>query len=150
MRKLIDAMALHPLPYWQEESHRAEFDQLYKEIRELLTLLHPGQAASLDRDLRLNVEQILISHGVPIDERKKIVDRVAKPRKGAPASKRNMPVQAFDLRLKNPTLSWARLTERICTCGKKKHEHDPRCMQRIRQSVINLRKTLRKYDLQVP
>jgi hypothetical protein len=56
-------------------------------------------------------------------------------------------IQALELKLQDPKLSWMQLTMKLCPCEKK--NHDFQCREVIRREVGNLKKLLTKYNLSV-
>jgi len=65
-----------------------------------------------------------------------------KKKRGRPVSKRRVAVDALEMRLQNPKLSWTRVAIKVCSCGAPKH--DSQCGQRIRIQTIELTGTLKR------
>jgi hypothetical protein len=145
--ELLDNRPSQRAPYWLEAQHQGEFIHLYDEIRDILTWLHPRPIQTAHEVLRAHTAQTLERHGVQIDEILKIVDRLNQPRRGAPANEdmRIAAVKALELRLKAPGNSWVKVARSVCPCGER--QHDNRCTQRVRQSVMRLNRALDKYGV---
>lgn len=63
---------------------------------------------------------------------------------GRPPSRRQSVIAGMELRLQNPSLTWWDVTERVCPCGKQKH--DSFCQDNLITGQKELRRLLRKYD----
>jgi hypothetical protein len=72
---------------------------------------------------------------------------VKRKKSGRPPSTRWLAVQAKEMRLLDPKLSWSKLTKKLCPCGQLQHSDN--CKQAIRQGVLALERTLKKLEIEV-
>jgi hypothetical protein len=76
-------------------------------------------------------------------------EKVARSRpRGRPPDRRLLAVRAYEMKLANPGLTWQGIASKICDCNKS--SHDEYCVQAIRQAVMQLQKTMRRYRVMVP
>lgn len=84
--------------------------------------------------------------GLSFLEAKEYMERTSSSQRGRPVSKREVAVNAKELKMADPRQSWTTVARRLCTCGR---AHTPDCKERIRQGVMELDKILIKYGIQV-
>jgi hypothetical protein len=145
--KLLEAASSRMIPYWQQEQHQAEFLRVYNEARDIMTWLHPHPTEPAWKTFLLHTTQAMLQQGVSLEEILKTLPKLTDNPRGAKA-KANMriaAVKALELKMKGSENSWARVTRKVCPCGK--GSHDNACVQRIRQTVIRLKKLLAFYGV---
>lgn len=129
--------------YWV--NRRTEFQQLCATGTEIASYVLPSES-KMDIANRakkkvaslLPVEQVFDS--VPV------LDRFfAMP--GAPVKMRPVAVKALQLKI-DKGWSLARITREVCPC--RKATHRPNCQQDVRQSIIGLKKLLKRCGIEVP
>lgn len=120
--------------------------ELVREIDELRTWIEHG-ASSAAKRAELQRELLLFcqSLGIPY-ERLKDLERPVRG-KGRPAKTRWLAVMAYEKKLLRPSLSWGRLAIKHCDCGR---FHSMECSERIRRTVLDLKRLLSKYKIAAP
>ena len=63
---------------------------------------------------------------------------------GRPPTRRRLAVEALEMKLANPRLSWTALARKLCPSGR---EHNFQWRESLRQEVMALKKVLRKYEI---
>ena len=64
---------------------------------------------------------------------------------GAPPKRRQAYLAAFEFMLQSKKNSMGRAVRKFCPCGKGRSEHEPKCSQRLKAGIHNIKKLLRKY-----
>lgn len=74
---------------------------------------------------------------------KELRDTIAARSGGRPPSRRRVAIEAMELKLKNPSLSWGKVAREVCDCGR---AHDECCEANLMTRLKELRKLLRKHE----
>jgi hypothetical protein len=62
---------------------------------------------------------------------------------GAPHSAAKRTIDAFEMKISDPSLTWSALADKTCDCGALKHRKS--CAEKVRKNVANLEKLLARY-----
>lgn len=119
-----------------------DYLKLILEGIEILEWIFPeGKTSSEDA---LKITNALKEAGAPKDIWMNVIKRADKRRKGRPITKRQIAVKALELKLSDPDKwSYQKLAQRLCNC--EKSNHDNSCSQSLRQTMLQLKKVLKKY-----
>jgi hypothetical protein len=114
--------------------------QAFENIGELFGWLEPVQEP-------LTIEKVMAVYESLSPETLKqfLIEAAGTGRKrGRPTKVRDVAIRARELK---PRLSWAQLANKMCDCGAR--DHGEQCKERIRSSVRQLGRVLRKYDIRM-
>ncbi len=124
----------------------AVLDQCGTEIQEISSWLF-SQPKFTEADITVFVRSWIEAGMNPV-QAVKAVEESTKRHRGHPVTRRSTAVQALDLKLANPRLSWAKVADRLCNCGlRERHKHNSPCCQVLRQEVRLLNKFLEELNL---
>jgi hypothetical protein len=99
-----------------------------------------GYYQSLERRDRDFGKLIAINRWLAVPKR---VKRKGRP----PTESRKLAIFVLDARLTDPQMSWTKLPQKFCRCGKRTHSH--KCVDRLRTQVRLLIKELKKWRITV-
>lgn len=132
--------------YWA--SHPEEYRKYESLEHQILSYLKPQNELDLESQRRARKMLDLIQGDqLTFVALYPVVEQLYKKKPGRPVTRRHAAVRALQMTIeKNWTLNKA--THQFCDCGKSKH--DVSCKQQMRQSIIGLRKLLRKSGVGLP
>ena len=114
-----------------------------KEGTEILTWIFPQRALSFDE--AFEIAKRMSANKFPSDMYESVIKNAGKRRKGRPITKRSVAIKALEKKILEPKRKWSHreLAQQFCDCGKATHDHQ--CSESLRQSMIQLKKILKKY-----
>jgi len=101
-----------------------------------------------DRRVRDCVERYLASHGMLPSKVVAATKRLLKSGGGAPVTRRTLAIDVLEARMASRDRSDRAVYLEFCPCSLPVHNNQ--CAERIRQQVIQLKRLLKKYNIQVP
>lgn len=120
----------------------SELIALAQEATEILEWLSPHTPLPLD--LAIQVAEVFRKPNLPEEVWRGIIRRAERRERGRPITKRLIAIQALELKLFDGK-KWThqRIAQKLCDCGNE--IHDKKCSESIRQSVLGLKRILKKY-----
>ncbi len=132
---------------WRYWIYHPEELRRHQSLREdiLSYLIAPEDFKAREDRTKAKMLELLVRDSVTLLAFYPIVKELGNSR-GRPVSRRPMAVKALQMKL-STNRKWREITSIICDCGKDIHTD---CVQAVRQSVIGLKRLLRKCGTEVP
>jgi len=108
-------------------------------MEDVFTWLKNTSAPLIDKELA-DLFGILVRADMPMEQVAGVLLKRSKKGKGAPVSNRLPVLQAVEHQMQHPEMSWMRLANKFCQCGKQKH--DLKCRDRLRLQAKKLNERL--------
>ncbi len=116
----------------------------FEEWVEITGWIHP-QDALLSDARKLEIATLMRESGFAAEDALAVVRKAGYFSRGRPATHRSMTIQATEMKMLNPELTWKEITKRLCTCRKGAHDSD--CERTLCRDVTRLRTVLRKHGI---
>lgn len=120
---------------------------LIRDWRDLISWANPQTGALSARQTRY-IANLMSAAGFPAEDVDGIIERTGRRPVGRPPRARGLALAALEAKLGDPKFSWQRFANAHCPCGQP--QHGLYCKERIRQSVIELQKLLRRVGVELP
>lgn len=136
------ANALNVWNYWID--HPDEMRTIVSLQDEITSYLGPPeQIASIATQSHVHMLDLIRDDDLTFMALAPVVGEMNKKKRGRPATRRFAAVGALQMQMDN---KWnlKKVTPEVCDCGKARLRHDQYCEQQLRQSIVSLRKLLRK------
>lgn len=148
IEKSRQCVLLSIMPYEQVIGDKA-MTQLIRDLDELFRWLEPNFVVSQSDAVHLAHEAQEAGFS---EEIVKLISESAGIRpQGRPATRRAATLAALERRHDNNILprnrSWAALAQKLCPCGKQRH--DMGCKENLRRAVVHLQKTLKRLGIAI-
>jgi hypothetical protein len=101
------------------------------------------EAGSLD-NAKDDVSTDLVRSGLSCREAGALIDEALKSRKGRPSERKELYVLACDRHFRGYTYS--QIVDELCDCGKAPGSHQEWCIDKFKQGIKDVRRTLDKYE----
>jgi hypothetical protein len=114
---------------------------------ELVRWIQPDEPLTVDKAIEASSSWIR-QEGMQ-DSVRHLFKRIGRrPRRGRPITRRDLAIQALEVKLADRTITWSAVAGQLCRCGKP--AHDKKCAEAIRRDVCRLNEILRQYSIQIP
>jgi hypothetical protein len=163
VRRRIPEGKTHPVQSALFGAYVALLDDYIATSEKILTGSHPIDQTAVENSkaLQLQIKKIaewialhgefrdyeagdfLVETGYSYTRATEILDRAKKSRAGAPHSAAKRTIDALEMKISAPSLTWSALADKTCDCGASKHTKH--CAERVRKNVASLKNLLASY-----